>query len=191
MVAICAPLTRMRTFAEIGEWVANCAKRHWSGWAAEGFPARGTSPVQRANPATGKWGDVDLVDRELGSFLAHGSMGVPVAVDGNTVRRAVGKDAKYLHLLGALVHKQGVEIGQRQVDGKTDEITEFKPLLEPLGLASQVVTADAMDTQKEHARFLVEEKGADYLFIAKGSQPALEEAPQALDQGSFPLRRSR
>jgi len=42
-----------------------------------------------------------------------------------------------------------------------------------------------MHTQKDHARFLVEEKGADYLFIAKGNQPGLEEALQALDQGSF------
>jgi predicted transposase YbfD/YdcC len=71
------------------------------------------------------------------------------------------------------------------VDGKTNAITEFKPLLDPLDRQGKVVTADAMHTQRDHARFLVEEKGADYLFIAKGNQSALQEALKALGQGSF------
>ena len=76
-------------------------------------------------------------------------------------------------------------IGQRQVDGKHNEITEFKPLLEPLDLRGQLVTADAMHTQKEHARFLVEAKEADYLFIAKGNQGTLEADLQALSTAAF------
>ena len=76
-------------------------------------------------------------------------------------------------------------IGQRQVDGKHNEITEFKPLLEPLDLRGQLVTADAMHTQKEHARFLVEAKEADYLFIAKGNQGTLEADLQALSAAAF------
>ncbi|EQD32373.1 transposase tnpA [mine drainage metagenome] len=84
-----------------------------------------------------------------------------------------------------MVHQQGVVIGQRAVDGRHNEITAFKPMLEPMDLKGQVVTADAMHTQKEHARFLVEDKHADYLFIAKGNQSALEEALKALDDRSF------
>ncbi|MHB1501415.1 MAG: hypothetical protein ACYCYK_09685, partial [Candidatus Dormibacteria bacterium] len=83
----------------------------------------------------------DLVDRELGRFLAHRSQGMAVAVDGKAVRGAVGKDGKQVHLLGALVHKQGVLIGQRQVDGETNETTEVKPLLEPLDLGGWCQTA--------------------------------------------------
>lgn len=109
-----------------------------------------------------------------------------MAVDGKTLWRAVDENGKKVGLLGALVHKQAVVIGQRQVDGKTNEITEFKPLLEPLDLKGKVVTADAMHTERDHARFLVEEKGADHLFIAKGNQSALQEALKAPDQGPFP-----
>jgi len=187
MVAICATLAGMRSFAAIGEWAAQLPQEALERLGCRWHPIHGhyLPPSEPTLRRTLQAVDVDLVDRELGRFLAHRSMGMAVAVDGKAVRGAVGKDGKQVHLLGALVHKQGVVIGQRQVDGKTNEITEFKPLLEPLDLAGQVVTADAMHTQKDHARFLVEEKGADYLFIAKGNQPGLEEALQALDQGSF------
>jgi hypothetical protein len=42
-----------------------------------------------------------------------------------------------------------------------------------------------MHTQKDLARFLVEEKGADYVFMAKGNQPTLLDDIQALDWDSF------
>ncbi|MFD6315770.1 hypothetical protein [Streptomyces nigra] len=35
------------------------------------------------------------------------------------------------------------------------------------------VTADALHTQREHARFLVEDKKAHYLLLAKANQPGL------------------
>src|SRR5208282_486244 len=49
------------------------------------------------------------------------------------------------------------------------------PVLDPLPLAGTVVTADALHTQKETARYLVEKKKADYLFIAKDNQPTLRQ----------------
>jgi len=61
------------------------------------------------------------------------------------------------------------------VDKKSNEITAFKPLLEPLDLTGKVVTADAMHTQKEHARFIVENKQADYAFPVKQNQGNLFE----------------
>ena len=64
-----------------------------------------------------------------------------------------------VHLLAALDQRCGVVLGQVRVDGKTDEITRFAPLLEPLDLAGCVITADALHTQREHAEFLVTGKG--------------------------------
>lgn len=74
---------------------------------------------------------------------------------------------------------------QRQIPDKTNEIPEFRPLLEPLDLRGKVVTADALHAQVGHARFLVEEKDADYVFTVKGNQKGLLEAIQLLDEGSF------
>jgi predicted transposase YbfD/YdcC len=57
-----------------------------------------------------------------------------------------------------------VVLAQRQIPEKTTEIPEFRPLLTPLDFEGRVVTADAMHAQVDHARFLVEEKKADYVF---------------------------
>lgn len=90
-----------------------------------------------------------------------------MAVDGKTLRGSSGADGKPVHLVSAFLQHEKIVIGQRQVDKKSNEITAFKPLLEPLDLEGRVVTADAMHTQVEHARFIVKDKKADYVFPVK------------------------
>jgi predicted transposase YbfD/YdcC len=60
-----------------------------------------------------------------------------------------------------------------------------RALLEGLDLKGALVTADAMHTQRDHARFLVEEKGADYLFQVKDNQPKLLAVIKALPDEVF------
>ena len=55
-----------------------------------------------------------------------------------------------------------------------------QPLLQPLDLKGQVLTGDAMHTQIDLARFLVEEKQADYLFAVKDNQSTLKDDIQSL-----------
>lgn len=57
--------------------------------------------------------------------------------------------------------------------GKTNEITCFDALLAPYDLIGVTVTADALHCQRDHARFLVEEKKAHYAFTVKRSQKNL------------------
>ena len=80
-----------------------------------------------------------------------------VAVDGKSVRGALDAGGQRPHLLSAYDVADGVVLAQQAVDGKSNEITSFQPLLADLDLAGMLVTADAMHTQREHARFLVEE----------------------------------
>jgi predicted transposase YbfD/YdcC len=96
-----------------------------------------------------------------------------VAVDGKTIRGARQSDGRALHLLSAFTHDERVVIAQREVDHKVNEITMFQPLLTDLDLHGVIVTADAMHTQRDHARFLVEDKHAHYLFTVKENQPSL------------------
>jgi predicted transposase YbfD/YdcC len=56
---------------------------------------------------------------------------------------------------------------------KTNEITQFAPLLEDLDIAGAVITADALHTQREHATFLVSDKKAHYILVVKKNQPTL------------------
>jgi predicted transposase YbfD/YdcC len=81
--------------------------------------------------------------------------------------------ARARHLLAAADQQAGAVFAQAEVDGKTNEITRFAPLLEPLDLAGTVVTADALHAQREHAQFLVTEKSAHYILAVKNNQPGL------------------
>jgi len=60
-----------------------------------------------------------------------------------------------------------------RVDAKTNEITRVAPLLGELDIRGAVVTADALLTQREIARHIVEDKHADYVFPVKDNQPTL------------------
>ncbi len=48
-----------------------------------------------------------------------------------------------------------------------------------------MVTADALHTQTEHARWLVDDKHADYLLMVKGNQPSLQTAIDRLAPDAF------
>ena len=71
------------------------------------------------------------------------------------------------------------------IDEKTNEIPMVKPLLQDLDIKGAVVTLDAMHTQRETARFLVEDKKADYVMTVKGNQPALKKAIESLDSEDY------
>jgi predicted transposase YbfD/YdcC len=105
-----------------------------------------------------------------------------LAVDGKSLRGAVVDDGRLVHLLSVLTHEERVVIGQQEVDHKTNEIRHFRPLLENLDIAGHLVTADALHTQRDHARFLIEEKSCDFFFYADGNQPKLYEAIAMLDE---------
>jgi predicted transposase YbfD/YdcC len=103
-----------------------------------------------------------------------------VAVDGKSLRGARIDGGATVHLLSAMTHAEGATIAQRDVDQKTNEITGFRPLLEALDLHDVVITADAMHAQREHARWLTEERKAHYVFGLKNNQPSLAEAAERL-----------
>ena len=99
-----------------------------------------------------------------------------IAVDGKTLRGSKtspdGKGA--LHLVSAYATEAGLVLAQRAVDGKSNEITAIPELLDMLNLKGAIVSIDAMGTQKEIARRIVD-KGADYVLALKGNQTSLQE----------------
>jgi hypothetical protein len=78
-----------------------------------------------------------------------------------------------VHLLAVMEHTTGAVLAQTDVEGKTKEITRFRPLLDGLDLTGRVVTADAMHTQHAHADWLVTVKQAAYILLVKANQPSL------------------
>jgi hypothetical protein len=86
-----------------------------------------------------------------------------VAIDGKTLHRSFdrGRAQGPLHLVSA--SEQGLALGQREVDGKSNEITAIPALLETLSLKNCIVTLDAMGCQKTIAGQILDQ-GADYLL---------------------------
>jgi predicted transposase YbfD/YdcC len=95
-----------------------------------------------------------------------------IAVDGKTLRGA-RSGGRQVHLLAAMEHASRAVLAQREVDGAGGEVPGFQPLLERLDLAGAVVTANALQTSRDAAQFLVEAKHAHYLFTVKANRPAL------------------
>ena len=58
---------------------------------------------------------------------------------------------------------------------QTNEIKTAAPLLDTLEIKGRTITADALLTQREFARYLVEDREANYHFTVKGNQPNLLE----------------
>ena len=98
------------------------------------------------------------------------------AADGKTVRGAIRPDGSRVHLLSVLDTGTGRVRAQRETGAKANEIPELASVIAHLDLTGQVVTADALHTQRKTARHLVETKKAHYLMIVKASQPALMKA---------------
>jgi predicted transposase YbfD/YdcC len=120
---------------------------------------------------------------------AHRPARPAVGVDGKERKLAKAGGNKKVHLLGAITHVTGLVIGQDKVAkaGRANEVSHFRPLLEPLPLAGVVITADAMQTTRENARWLTEGKHAHYLVPVLGNQPGMYAALDALDWENTPV----
>jgi len=188
-IATCACLAGMRSYAAIAQWAASLPQDLRRRFHCRRHPDTGRyiAPSEPTIRRKLQGIDPDEVDRALGQWLAEQPLSMQaVAVDGKTLKGAKDSGGKQVHLLAALVHHEKVVIAQRQVATKSNEITAFKPLLEPLDLEGKIVTADAMHTQVDHARFLVEEKKADYLFFVKENQETLLNDIKGLAEEDFP-----
>ncbi|MES9880866.1 MAG: ISAs1 family transposase [Sedimenticola sp.] len=58
---------------------------------------------------------------------------------------------------------------------QTNEIKTAAPMLDTINIEGRTITADALLTQREFARYLVEDRGANYHFTVIGNQPGLLE----------------
>ena len=190
-VAIGAVVCGARSFVAIGEWSQQLSPEMRRRLHCRRHPETGEyqSPSEATLRRTLQGMDAEALDRTLGEWVARQYRGMGpgsgIAVDGKVLRGARDADGRQVHVFAAILHGQGVVLSQRQIPDKTNEIPEFRPLLAPLDLQGKTVTADAMHAQVEHARFLVEEKQADYVFTVKDNQPTLLQDIQTLDDSSF------
>ena len=122
----------------------------------------------------------DLYDAEAGEL-------VPVTVDGKSQRGTADGGHRARHRMGAMLAQDALTLAQLDVDGKSNEITAFVPLLDQIGdLRNMVISADMMHTQREHARYL-HKRGAYFVLPVGGNQPGLFDQLDALDWTQVPV----
>jgi DDE_Tnp_1-associated/Transposase DDE domain len=186
-VGIAAVAAGARSFAAIGQWAADADAETL---AALGFASHRV-PSESAIRRTFAPLDAAVLDSVLAAWLwtrthAVGGRRV-IAIDGKTVRGAGRADRAAPHLVSGLDHATGTVLGQLAVDAKSNEIPAVRTLLAGFDLTGAVVTVDAMHTQTDTARLIVE-AGGDYVFTVKGNQPSLYAACKALPWREVPAR---
>lgn len=115
----------------------------------------------------GKW--QELLNRNEGEALKK-----IICIDGKTMRSNKRKEGKASHIVSAWSREDGFCLGQRAVSEKSNEITAIPELLDKIQIKGQIITIDAMGTQKAIAE-KIKKKRADYVLALKGNQGGLYE----------------
>ena len=106
-----------------------------------------------------------------------------VAIDGKTLRHSYDKNnqKKAIVMVSAWAQQQGLVLGQRKVESKSNEITAIPQLLKVLYLKGAIVTIDAIGCQKEIVSTIID-KEANYVIALKKNQGGLYQRVEDLFQ---------
>ena len=173
VIAVCAVICGADTWVDIEEY--GRAKYEW--WKRflplpHGIPSHDTFARVFAWVAPEAFRTCCLawlteVQERIGEPLAN-QLG---AIDGKAARHSFDRaiDRGPLHMVSAWATASHLVLGQMAVEQKSNEITAIPTLLQLLELSGCIVTIDAMGTQKEMAKTIVEQEADDVLAL-KGNQ---------------------
>jgi hypothetical protein len=154
LTACCAVLAGARSYAAVGQWAANAPQDALARLGARTVGPLGlrrapaASTIRRVLTLVCPGGLADLLGRDPAGARSS-------AVDGKSARGSRTDTTPAAHLLAAVL-PGGHAVAQLRVPDKTTEVTGFTALLAPFDLAGVTVTADALHTCSEHAKWLVE-----------------------------------
>jgi hypothetical protein len=187
-VVVCAALCGAhRGQRDLAAFVADMTPVQWAGL---GFPRRGLRGARYwcvpkettffrllSNLAP------QALERALLDWQAHVLGPRPatddqVAVDGKELLNSQG-----LAIVSAYAVGSGRWLGSEPVATKSNEIPAAQTLLRRAPIEGALVTADALHTQAETARVIIQEGGGDYLLTVKGNQPTVAASVQQLHAG--------
>ena len=97
-----------------------------------------------------------------------------IAIDGKSLRGSYDRNQakKNLHLVTAWACENRLVLGQVKVDSHSNEITAIPALLELIDVTGAIITMDAMGTQTEIIKQIVQKK-ANYVVCLKSNHPTL------------------
>ena len=108
--------------------------------------------------------------QRLGNLI--GPDGQVIAIDGKTIKGSGGSEQKAIHIVSAFATEMELVLAQIKTAAKSNEITAIPCLLQMFSLKGSIITIDAMGTQKEIARAIID-KEADYVLAVKKNQKGI------------------
>ncbi len=139
--------------------------------------------------------DIAELEQVVGAFFVRcQGPDEHLAMDGKTMRGTIEPgQTSGVHLLAVYAVGAGVVLNEVNVALKENEITAAPKVLAAVDVKGKVITGDAMFTQRELSRQIVD-AGGHYLWKVKANQPTLRAdierlfGPEKLPLGSAPLR---
>ena len=185
-ISLAGVLSGCKSYIEIGEWSERLSTKQLRSLGVKRKKWWYLNPSESTLRRTLQKTDPELLDQIIGSWMRENLGGKPgaIACDGKWLNGS-GHSRPTTKLLSAMTHDSGVVVGQVEVPDGTNEITVIQPLLREMDLEGVVVTADALHTQRDLIKFLVESKKAHFVLIAKGNQVLVESAIRRLKDGDW------
>jgi urease gamma subunit len=210
-----ATLAGCRSFRSVADFIADLPPDALARLGARQHPVTGRylPPSEATVRRTVKQVNADEADALVGAWLmdqvraertcsGKAPAFTALACDGKTLKGAwpeLNTPTSKVRLFSALVHGEGVVVGQRNIPEHTTEVTQVIPLLDAVAshhhshnvkpdLTGLVLTADALHVHRANLQEVVE-RGGEYVLTVKRNQPTLHAAIKNLfadADGSFP-----
>lgn len=186
-VAAACTLAGAKTFREIGDHAADLPQNVLRDLGGRLHPLRREviAPSETRIRTLLHLIDTEILDQVIGGWLRDladagrlDGLLTAIAIDGKWLRGVLDGQVK---LFSAMLHEEKAVIAQHRIPDDTTETTQVKALLEHVDLAGAVVTADAVNAQRDTAQYIAgkEEDGgraSAYFLFVKGNQPKLQRA---------------
>lgn len=131
--------------------------------------------------------DLDTFSEALSEWLAQhrGTLPVALAMDGKFIRDTIGLVTLAEHETGSPVAM--IDASQKEGEGERCELKAAQKMLcKHEDLTNTVITADALNTQKETARAIVD-RGGEYCIQVKDNQKTIREEAELSAKELAPL----
>jgi predicted transposase YbfD/YdcC len=196
-VAAACTLAGAKTFREIGDQAADLPQNVLRDLGGRFCPLRRKiiAPSETRIRTLLHLISTDILDQILGGWLRDladagrlDGLLTAIAIDGKWLRGVLDGQVK---LFAAMLHEEKVIIAQHRIPDDTNEITQVRGLLENVDLSGAVVTADAVNAQRDTADYIAGPaedggRGSAYFLFVKGNQPKLQRAVFGAVQAGCP-----
>lgn len=173
-VALCGILCGCESWSDIKDYCR--AKREWLSQyvsLANGIPSSDT--FRRVFTLLDPDNVEYILRTHASELVGNGKASDQIAVDGKALCGSRKLNLQCLYSVSAWCHENGLVLGEKQTDSKSNEITTIPLLLKSLKLEGNTVTIDAAGCQKSIIDIIVEKKGS-YVLGLKLNHPKLYKA---------------